>query len=119
MARRAPIRAAFRHACARGRARHASHRARLRERGFNQSLEIAKPIIERWTFALLPQPYERISDTRKPNDIAVERTAKNVRGAFACREDFAGKHIAIIDDVMTSGASVNEFAKTLKKIRRA
>ena len=45
----------------------------------------------------------------------MDERAKNVRGAFTCHENFAGKQVAIIDDVMTSGASVNELAKTLKK----
>jgi predicted amidophosphoribosyltransferase len=40
--------------------------------------------------------------------------AKNVRGAFACELDLAGMSVAVIDDVMTTGASLAEFAKTLK-----
>ena len=90
-------------------------RARLRERGFNQSLEIAKPLCRTLGLALLPHACERIRDTESQTTLPWKERAKNVRGAFACRENLAGKHIAIIDDVMTSGASVNELAKTLKK----
>ncbi len=90
-------------------------RARLRERGFNQSLEIAKPLCRALDVALLPRACERIRDTESQTTLPWKERAKNVRGAFACRENFTGKHVAIIDDVMTSGASVNELAKTLKK----
>jgi predicted amidophosphoribosyltransferase len=38
-----------------------------------------------------------------------------MRGAFACTEDLSGRHIAIVDDIMTSGASLNELAKMLKE----
>ncbi len=89
--------------------------ARLRERGFNQSLEIAKPVCRALGVALLPHACERIRDTESQTMLPWKERAKNVRGAFACHENFAGKHVAIIDDVMTSGASVNELAKTLKK----
>ena len=90
-------------------------RARLSERGFNQSLEIAKPLCRALGLSLLPHACERIRDTESQTTLPWKERAKNVRGAFACRENFAGKHIAIVDDVMTTGASVNELAKTLKK----
>ena len=89
--------------------------ARLRERGFNQSLEIAKPLCRALGISLLPHASERIRDTPSQTKLSWKAREKNVRGAFACHENFAGKHVAIIDDVMTSGASVNELAKTLKK----
>lgn len=90
-------------------------RARLRERGFNQSLEIAKPLCRALGVVLKPHACERIRDTESQTRLPWKERAKNVRGAFACHENFAHKHVAIIDDVMTSGASVNELAKTLKK----
>lgn len=89
--------------------------ARLRKRGFNQSLEIAKPLCRALGLVLLPHACERIRDTESQTTLPWKERSKNVRGAFACRENLAGKHVAIIDDVMTSGASVNELAKTLKK----
>ena len=89
--------------------------ARLRERGFNQSLEIAKPLCRALGLSLLPHACERIRDTESQTTLPWKERAKNVRGAFACRENLAGKHVSIIDDVMTSGASLNELAKTLKK----
>jgi predicted amidophosphoribosyltransferase len=39
---------------------------------------------------------------------------KNIRGAFHCTVDLSGKHVALVDDVMTTGASLNECARTLK-----
>jgi ComF family protein len=90
-------------------------RARLRRRGVNQSLEIAKPLCRALGLSLLPHACERIRDTESQTNLPWNERAKNVRGAFACRENLAGRHIAIVDDVMTTGASVNELAKTLKR----
>ena len=90
-------------------------RARLRERGFNQSLEIAKPLCRTLSVPLLPHACQRIRDTESQTTLPWKERARNVRNAFACHENFTGKHVAIIDDVMTSGASLNEMAKTLKK----
>lgn len=90
-------------------------RARLRERGFNQSLEIAKPLCRELGVRLLPHACGRNRDTESQTTLPWKERAKNVRGAFNCNENFAGQHVAVIDDVMTSGASVNELAKTLKK----
>lgn len=90
-------------------------RARLRERGFNQSLEIAKPLCGELGVRLLPRACERIRDTESQTILPWNERAKNVRGAFNCNENFAGQHIAVIDDVMTTGASINELSKTLKK----
>ena len=47
--------------------------------------------------------------------LALKERVKNIKGAFKVNIDLAGKKIAIVDDVMTTGASLNELAKTLKK----
>ena len=90
-------------------------RARLRERGFNQSAELAKPLCRKLNVPLLTDACERIRDTESQATLPWNGRAKNVRGAFACRVDLSGKHVAIVDDVMTTGATINEVAKTLKK----
>ena len=90
-------------------------RARLRERGFNQSAELAKPLCRKLAVPFLADGCERIRDTESQATLPWNARAKNVRGAFACRADLHGKHVAVIDDVMTTGATLNEVAKTLKK----
>ena len=91
------------------------HPLRLRERGFNQALELAKIIAHQLGIPLLPQGAERTRAT--PPQVGLpwkERTA-NLRGAFSSSLDYTGKHVAIVDDVMTTGTSLNELAKALRR----
>jgi len=91
------------------------HPARLRERGFNQAHEIAKVIAKKSGLALDPRLATRIVNTPPQAALALDARLKNVKGAFACSHDVKNKHIALVDDVMTSGATLNELAKTLKQ----
>lgn len=90
------------------------HPARLQQRGFNQSLELAKRIAKLLHKPLATQHCQRIKNTPPQASLPLKARVKNIKNAFACDDYFAGKHVAIVDDVMTSGASLNELAKTLK-----
>jgi len=87
--------------------------ARLRERGFNQSWELARRLGPRADARLLL----RVRDTPHQAGLPLERRAANVRGAFAAeplrRHEVEGKRLAIVDDVLTSGATAAEMARTL------
>jgi ComF family protein len=89
--------------------------ARLAERGFNQALEIARPLAKAHGIALRTDACVRVLHTGAQAALPFAQRRKNVRGAFACLEDLSGIRIAVIDDVMTTGATLDEFAKTLKK----
>lgn len=91
------------------------HPARLQERGFNQSLELAKEIAKQWRLPLAASHCQRIKNTPPQASLPLKDRVKNIKGAFGCGDYFKGKHVAIVDDVMTSGASLNELAKTLKQ----
>ncbi len=91
------------------------HPARLRERGFNQSLELARQIARRLNVPLLIDACQRVRDTPPQSALDWKERDKNVRKAFACMQDFSGKHVAMVDDVMTSGASLNELALALRR----
>lgn len=91
------------------------HPARLKMRGFNQALEIAKVIAKRFDIPLAPGLAQRVVDTTPQASLPIDTRHKNVKGAFACDQDLCGKHIAVVDDVMTSGATLNELAKILKR----
>ena len=91
------------------------HPQRLKERGFNQSLEIAKLLAKQYNIALDYASCTRTKYTPPQASLPLKERTKNIKGAFACSANLAGKRIAIVDDVMTTGASLNELAKTLKK----
>jgi ComF family protein len=88
---------------------------RLRERGFNQAMEIARALARGTRFTVEPHLVARVRDTPPQTDLPHDARAANVRGAFACMRAVAGMSLAIIDDVMTTGASLEELAGTLKR----
>jgi ComF family protein len=90
------------------------HPSRLKERGFNQANEIARMVARD---SCIPLDLEACSRTRpsKPQaGLTLKERKKNLRGVFACHVALEGKQVALLDDVMTSGASLNELAKTIK-----
>lgn len=86
--------------------------ARLRSRGYNQALEIAR--------SLAPKKLDldlcvRERDTPAQMDLPFAQRRRNVRGAFRCTRVILGARIAVVDDVMTTGETLNEIASVLKK----
>jgi len=90
------------------------HPERLRERGFNQSMEIARAVGDRLHLPVDRDSLFRCRATPPQADLPLRERHRNVRGAFECSTDMAGRHILLIDDVMTTGATVNECARILK-----
>jgi ComF family protein len=90
------------------------HPSRLRERGFNQSLELARRIAKKLDVPLLPHACQRVRDTPPQSALSWRERGKNMRQAFTCTQDLSGKHVAVVDDVMTSGASLNEVSSALR-----
>jgi len=88
---------------------------RLRSRGYNQSLEIARSVADATGVRLAPDACRRSRDTSAQMELPLEERAKNVRGAFECPRLVEGATIAVLDDVMTTGATLNEIAATLKR----
>jgi ComF family protein len=90
------------------------HRARLVERGFNQAAEIARHMARETRTPLMPTAAVRIRATAPQSDLSYEERSRNVRNAFRCDMDLRGMRVAVVDDVMTSGATLAELARTLK-----
>jgi predicted amidophosphoribosyltransferase len=88
---------------------------RLRERGYNQALEIARDIARATRTRLELELCVRARDTPAQIDLPLAERAKNVRDAFHCPRLVAGARIAVLDDVMTTGATLDEIAATLKR----
>ncbi|WP_373975267.1 phosphoribosyltransferase family protein [Chitinibacter sp. SCUT-21] len=91
------------------------HPNRLKERGFNQALEIAQMIAKQWHLPLKNKSLLRIRDTEHQARLNAKARRKNLKGAFVCQHDYTNKSILLVDDVMTSGASLHEAAAALKK----
>ncbi|TCS73390.1 ComF family protein [Sulfuritortus calidifontis] len=91
------------------------HPKRLAERGYNQAGEIAKRLARGLALPVSLSACIRSRNAPPQASLPLKDRRKNIRGAFACREDLSGKRIALVDDVMTTGASLNELAKTVKQ----
>lgn len=91
------------------------HPQRLRERGFNQALEIARPLSRAHKLPILRDAIYRNRHTQPQSAQAAERRRHNVRGAFSLKRVPPYRSVAIADDVMTSGHTVNEIAQLLRR----
>ncbi len=91
------------------------HRSRLRERGFNQALEIARPIARSLDIPVDYKSCERVRNTSAQSLLPAAERRKNIKGAFRVIRPMAARHVAILDDVMTTGHTVEELAATLRK----
>ena len=92
------------------------HAARLPQRGYNQALELARPLARGWRVPLRHDLLQRARATAAQTDLDARERRRNVRGAFDLRTgQTLPAHVAIIDDVMTTGATLAECARVLKR----
>jgi ComF family protein len=92
------------------------HRRRLRERGFNQSLELAKPLAAVLDAKLAPGALERSSFTTPQVKLKAAERKHNVKGAFAAHgPSVKGRSVLLVDDIMTTGGTLVECAKILRR----
>lgn len=94
------------------------HKSRLTKRGFNQSLEIARDVAKIFNIPISLDSVKRKRGTRTQTDLTAVERKKNMRGCFEVMNSHkfsSYKHIVILDDVVTTGSTVNELAKLLKK----
>lgn len=89
------------------------HPARLRERGYNQALELARPLAAALALPLRPNLLQRRRATDPQTELDAATRRRNVRGAFLAPGPVPG-HIALVDDVMTTGATLAECARVLR-----
>lgn len=91
------------------------HRARQAQRGYNQALELARPIARQLAVPLDRRNLTRQRATTAQQGLNAQERRHNLQGAFRCRypERLLDKHIALVDDVVTTGTTVNEASRTL------
>lgn len=92
------------------------HHGRLRQRGFNQALELAKPLARAFGLPLHAQALHRVRATQAQSELDAASRRRNVRHAFALAPGMRlPDHVAVVDDVMTTGATLDELAAALKE----
>lgn len=89
------------------------HRRRLQKRGFNQALEIAKPLAKRLHIPLALKACYRSKNTAPQTELSAKQRHANIKNAFTMNPLFRAEHVAIIDDVMTTGSTVRELSLLL------
>lgn len=89
------------------------HKARLRERGYNQAAEIARAIAAQTRIPLLRAAAGRPLATRPQSTLRLPERRANLAAAFVLGRSLTGLSIAIVDDVVTSGATINALAGAL------
>lgn len=91
------------------------HHRRQARRGFNQATELARPIARALGLPLCPAALRRVKATESQQGLSAADRRNNLQGAFRCRQASAvqGRHVVLIDDVVTTGASVRAATSTL------
>ncbi len=91
------------------------HPRRLRWRGFNQSVLLGRQVGRAWGLRLDPFVLTKKTDTLPQSGLSLKKRRPNVRGAFAVapRRSVEGMRLLLVDDIYTSGATVNECARVL------
>ena len=87
----------------------------LRKRGFNQSAFIGQLIAWKLAIPMSSNLILKTRDTAHQSDLKAKERQNNLKGAFECKRQVRGRHIVVVDDVLTTGATANEISKTLKK----
>jgi ComF family protein len=88
---------------------------RLRVRGFNQAHEIARSVGRATGIPVAFDLCRKVIDTAAQAALPWKERARNVRGAFVCDADLNERSVAVVDDVMTTGATLDELAKNLRR----
>ena len=90
------------------------HKKKERKRGYNQSLLLAEEIARLTGKTLFADALEKVENTKTQSGIGEIERYNNVRGAYAARGNFKGLRLLIVDDVITTGSTLDECARVLK-----
>jgi len=95
------------------------HRKKLKERGFNQAELLARVIATHFGLKLVKNNLKRVKATKSQTSLSKKQRIENIKGAFQFRnkDKFRAKKILLVDDVYTTGTTVREAARVLKKAK--
>jgi ComF family protein len=91
------------------------HPHRLQERGYNQALEIARLLSDRLAIPIDNRLVQRRLHTPPQSELSGDHRRRNMRHAFEVKTAASYQHVAIVDDVVTTGSTVNELARVLRQ----
>lgn len=91
------------------------HPRRLMHRGYNQALELARVLSATLGVPVQAQAARRRRATPDQIGMSAIQRRRNLRGAFACTAELKGRHVALLDDVMTTGATLSELARAARQ----
>ncbi len=91
------------------------HRGRLARRGFNQALELCRPLARALAIPLDGRCCERLRPTPSQSGLDHAGRRRNVRNAFAVHRPPPVDHVAIVDDILTTGATTRALAQALHR----
>lgn len=89
------------------------HYKKRRLRGYNQAEEIALTVAELTSLPIDGKSLSRTRDTDDQKSLGIRERQRNVKGAFSCSSDLGGQHVMLVDDVITTGATINEMSRCL------
>jgi ComF family protein len=89
------------------------HPQRMRERGYNQALEIARAPARKLGIPVDPRVCIRTRSITPQEGLEKRERRRNVRGAFAVSGELPARHVAVLDDVVTTGSTAAEVARVL------
>ena len=91
------------------------HNARLQKRGFNQALELARPVARRLRLPIAENLCVRNKHTAVQSELDAVERRRNLHAAFEVTRSLAGVHVAILDDVLTTGATASALTLVLRQ----
>lgn len=91
------------------------HPERLASRGYNQAQELARPLARRFQIPIDTHSCRRIKATSPQTKLEKRQRRRNIKGAFSVSDQLVADHVALVDDVVTTGSTLSELARVLKK----
>lgn len=90
------------------------HRQRLRQRGFNQVVELTRPLAKKFKLPLILHECKRVKPTLAQSELSASARQQNVKNAFSINSSFRPQHVAIVDDIVTTASTVTALSAVLR-----